>query len=173
MRIHQVAALEGLADVVVDLGVGGIVGGEDRLQLGQLVFAQLVAVLGVQLFHQFAGALGAEQVVEHALDIGRLEDVHRRRGGGDHAAVVQIVAAVVHPIGQHIVAVRGDQDFFHRQAHLHGVVTAEGVAEVAAGHVQVDLVAELNRALAHQLKIAVDVVDLLEDDAPEVHRVGG
>ena len=108
-------------------------------------------------------AASLHQIEQDALDIGGFEDVHRGRGGGDHVPAAQVVAAGLYPVGQDVVAVRGDQDLLHRQAHLHGVVAAQGVAEVAAGYGEIEVPWRI-AGLFLLLRISVDIVEGLGDE---------
>jgi len=70
VRVHQVAVLfEAVADVALAFGIVAEVGDEVALQGRGFAFVKLVAAVFGQFGHQLPGALGAEQVEQHALHI--------------------------------------------------------------------------------------------------------
>ena len=109
-------------------------------------------------------------MVEQALEVGRDEDIHRRRDGLLEGADT-VVGARGDEIGEHVVGVGGDDEPAHGKAEQLGVVAREDIAEVAGGHDELDLVAERDGACAHELRIGIEVVGDLGCESPDIDGV--
>ena len=142
---------------------------ELSLDLGKYVLSYLVAALGVQLVHQFSNQLivevGSEE--QQTLEVGRNQDVHRRRSRGEEITVAVVLAALLEEVRQHVVAVGRADELVDRQTHFLGDVRRKDVAEVARRYADVDLVALCNGACGNHIAVRRNVVrDLRRQTAP-------
>ena len=170
MRIAQVVlVLPQLVDGISRMAVVAAACVELSLDLGKYILCYLVAALGIQLAHQLCDQLvvevGSEE--QQTLEVGRNQDVHRRRRGGEEIAVAVVLAALLEEVGQHVVAVGRADELVDRQTHLLGDVRRKDVAEVARRYADVDLVALCNGACGNHIAVRGNVVrDLRRQTAP-------
>ena len=83
------------------------------------------------------------QVVQHALQVGGDEDVHRGGDGLEERALA-VVGAGGQEVEQHVVLVGRHHEVLDRQAEQLGIVAGEDIAEVAGRHHELDLVADVD-----------------------------
>ena len=174
MRVDHVAicipaALDGGADLVL----AGPAAAKHALDLGQQLGGHLVATRLRQLLHkagnELAVAIGQE--VQHALQVGADEDVHRRRDGREERTVA-VVDAGGQEVSQNVVLVARDDELGDGQTHALGIVAGQDIAKVAGRYAELHGVACLDGAGAQQLRIGGKVVDDLRYQATDVDGVG-
>ena len=163
------AALDGGANLVL----AGPAAAKYALDLGQQLGGNLVATGLCQLLHKAGNelAVAVGQEVEHALEVGADEDVHRRRNGREERAVA-VVDAGGQEVSQHVVLVARDDELGNGQTHALGVVAGQDIAKVAGRHAELHGIAGLDGTGAQQLRIGGKVVDDLRHQAPDVDGVG-
>ena len=156
VAVRVPAALDGGADLVL----AGPTAAKDALNLCQQLGGHLVAAGLGKLLHkvgnEFAVAIGQE--VEHALEVGADEDVHRRRDGREERSVT-VVNAGGQEVGKHIVLVARHDELGDGQTHALGIVAGQDVAKVAGRYAELHGVAGLDGAGAQQLRISGKVVE--------------
>ena len=174
MRVDHVAvrvpaALDGSADLVLACPTAA----KDALNLCQQVGGNLVATGLCQLLHKAGNELTVAigQEVEHALQVGADEDVHRRRDGREERTVA-VVDAGGQEVSQHVVLVACDDELGDGQTHALGIVAGQDIAKVAGRYAELHGVAGLDGAGAQQLRIGGKVVDDLRHQAADVDGVG-
>ena len=170
---EDVLLLPGRADGLSRLVVCRELAVEGLAQAPEKLVAYGVDALRGKLGHPAAHALAvpAREVVEHALEVGRDEDVHR---GGDrlHEVAATVVAARPEEVGEHLVGVGGHDEPPDGKAESLGIVAGEHVAKVARGHAEVDGIAQADGATPHELGIRVNIVDDLRDETTNIDGVG-
>ena len=124
-------------------GGGGLVlrggaAGKARAQPRQRPLREPEAARVLQLRHQLRHRrrLAVVEVEQQPLEIGADLDVHRRRERGHHARLA-VLPALQRAV-QDVVAIGGDHQPLHRQAHAPRDITREDVAEIARGHAEAD-----------------------------------
>ena len=174
MRVNHVAvcvpaALDGSAN----LGLAGPAAAKDALNLCQQVGGNFVATSLCQLLHKAGNelAVAVGQEVEHALEVGADEDVHRRRDGREERAVT-VVYAGGQEVSQHVVLVARDDELGDGQTHTLGIVAGQDIAKVAGRYAELHGVASLDSAGAQQLRIGGKVVDDLRYQTADIDGVG-
>ena len=145
---------------------------KDLLDLGEELGRDLIRALG-ELVHELGDefAIAIAQVVQHALEVGRDEDVHARRGSGEERSVA-VIGTGGEEVVEHVVLVAGNHELGHGQPQALGIVAGEDVAKVAGGHAELHGVAGLDGAGAQQLRVGGKVVHHLRDQAAHVDGVG-
>ena len=174
MRVNHVAvripaALDGSADLVL----AGPTAAKDALDLGQQLGGNFVATSLCQLLHKAGNKLAVAigQEVQHALQVGADEDVHRRRDGRVERTVA-VVDTGGQEVSQHVVLVARDDELGDGQAHALGIVAGQDIAEVAGRYAELHGVAGLDGAGAQQLRIGGKVVDDLRYQTADIDGVG-
>ena len=115
-----------------------------------------------------AHAVAPHQVVDIALEVRSLGDVHRR-AGGLLRLLPHAIAAGAEELIQDVVLIGGDDQPPDRQAHAPRDVAGVDVAEVTGGYGEAHLlVVRVRRG-----EIAFEVIDHLGRDARPVDRVHG
>ena len=113
------------------------------------------------------GRIAADEVEDEALEIRSLRDVHRRtRCRNRLVAGADTIASRFEELVEYVVLVGSEDQAADRQAHRLRDVAGENVAEVAAGHGEVHLL-----AIARDCEITLEVVHDLSRDPRPVDRV--
>ena len=174
MRVDHVAvgvpaALDGSADLVL----AGPAAAKHALDLGQQLGGHLVAAGLGKLLHKAGNelAVAAGQEVQHALQVGADEDVHRRRDGREERTVA-VVDAGGQEVGKHVVLVARDDELGDGQTHALGIVAGQDIAKVAGRYAELNGVAGLQASGAQQLRIGGKVVDDLRHQTAHIDGVG-
>jgi len=138
------AVLDGFAHLVLV----GPTGAEDLANLGQQLFRNLVRAPLVEVVHQHGDQAGVAlgQVVQHALQVGGDEDVHRGGDGLEERALT-VVGTGGQEVEQNVVLVGSHHEVLDRQAEQLGVVAGEDIAEVAGRDHELDLIANVDHLI--------------------------
>ena len=171
---HGAKALVGVADGCQPVGVGALAagkavaaGGLGKSRVGTQVKTALAGELVVKQRACLA-AVAAQQVEHKALEIRRLGNVHRRAGSLVRVgAAAHTVHAGAEELVEHVVFVRGDDQFVNRQAHAARDMTGADVAKIARRHGEADFFSVGFR----RLEIAREVINHLRHQPRPVDRV--
>eukprot|EP01022_Parablepharisma_sp_SALTPOND_P029697 TRINITY_DN743_c1_g3_i1.p1 TRINITY_DN743_c1_g3~~TRINITY_DN743_c1_g3_i1.p1 ORF type:complete len:1024 (-),score=374.04 TRINITY_DN743_c1_g3_i1:652-3723(-) len=176
---RDAVGLFGEADGLQAVGMGGTAGGEtvpdhagEFIAVATGLAGQVEAAGGLDLVEQglHAGAVATQQVVDEALEVGGLADVHAGAAGViGLGRLAHAVDASAEELVEHVVLVGGHHQLVDGQAHHAGDVAGADVAEVARGHGE----GHLLRVAGGCRQVATEVVHHLGHHARPVDRVDG
>ena len=111
-------------------------------------------------------------MIQHAFEVRRDQDIHRRAGRSVERTV-PVVSAGPDEIGQHVVPVGGADQFRDRHAHVFGIDGGQDVAEIAGRHRHIERFARLDPARPDQVAVSGHIIDDLRHQTAEIDGVGG
>ena len=172
MRIYEAAeAAPHPLYLLRGLGVVAAAGGELALKPPHGLAADVVDARLGEGAHPVRDALAAaREVVQKPLEIARDEDVHARAGGEAELAP-PVVDAGVDKVREDVVGVARADEAPGGQAHALGHPAGEDVPEVAGGHAEVELFAQLHDARGDRVAVGGEVIGYLRQEAAPVNGV--
>ena len=173
VRIHRVLIfLEKLVDGLHRFVFAAEIGPEQFLHLLPLFIVQFVHAFGSELVHAQLHALRlpARKLEEQPLEVGRDEDIHRRRHRLEKFAA-PVVDARPDEIGQHIVLVGRTDELADGQPHALRVIRREDVPEIARRHGKIDRFARLDLSGGYEVEVCGKIVGDLRGEPAEIDGV--